>query len=54
MFNTGLSKDIMAVVGATFSLTLVALVITKAGDVGKLIGSATDGLSKLIKVATFN
>jgi hypothetical protein len=53
MFNTGIAKDLMAIVGATFSLTLVALVITKAGPVTQLIGSSVDGVSKLIKTATF-
>lgn len=53
MFNTGIAKDLMAVVGATFSLTLVALIITKASDVNSLIGGSVDGLSKLIKTATF-
>jgi hypothetical protein len=43
----------MEVVGATFTLSLVALIITKADQVGKLISDSSEGLNKLIKVATF-
>lgn len=52
MFNTGIAKDLMSIVGATFSLTLVAYVITNAGNVGSLINSSTNGITTLIKAAT--
>jgi len=51
--GTGIGKNLMDVVGATFALTLVALVISRSGDVTKLIDSASQGLSKLITTATF-
>lgn len=53
MFDTGIGKSLMEIVGATFALTLVALVITRSGDVTKLIGEGSASLGGLIKTATF-
>lgn len=53
MFDTnGIGKGLMDVVGATFGLALIALIISRSGEVGNLLSASTQSVTSLIKTAT--